>query len=349
VKTLDIIKKYGLSTKKKFGQNFLVDESLLDKIVSISDNVENHNILEVGPGPGGLTYSILKKNPKKLISVEIDRDYFDILKIEFSKYHNFEVVNGDALKIDEKELFESNQSSLALSVSDKLILHDSSCCSSFMSNNKNNNRDNRRCGEVLNSKTSNKGEDKSHIKNNNDKKYLNCKSNSDSQFRPILRKSEAKISEKIKIIANLPYNVGTAILIKWLKNINIFEDFTLLLQKEVVDRITAIPSTKDYGRLSVLVQSLCMVKKAFDVKPTSFLPPPKVMSSVVYIKPKGNNIDIEKLSKITLALFNQRRKKIKGAVDSLVKTSLIDENKIDKIDLNKRAEELTVEEYLSLL
>ena len=151
---LSIIKKYNLFTKKKFGQNFLVDELLLDKIVACSGNIENKNVLEIGCGPGGLTYSILKREPKKLISVEIDKDCYNIVKTEFNEYKNFEVLNQDAIKINEKDFFDA---------------------------------------------------------------------------------------EKIKIIANLPYNVGTTLLIKWINNLSIFEDFTLLLQKEVVDRIIAEP------------------------------------------------------------------------------------------------------------
>ena len=138
---LDIIKKYNLFTKKKFGQNFLVDELLLDKIVACSGLIQNKNVLEIGCGPGGLTYSILKQNPKKLISVEIDKDCYNIVKTEFEKYKNFEVINQDATKINEQDLFNG---------------------------------------------------------------------------------------EKIKIIANLPYNVGTNLLIKWLHNLSIFEDFALL-------------------------------------------------------------------------------------------------------------------------
>ena len=105
---MEIIKKYNLITKKKFGQNFLTSENILDKIVAVAGNIENKNILEVGPGPGGLTTSILKQKPKKLISVEIDNDLFNILKVEFNKYNNFEVINEDALKIDESEYFDNN-------------------------------------------------------------------------------------------------------------------------------------------------------------------------------------------------------------------------------------------------
>lgn len=260
-KVLDIIKKYNLFTKKKFGQNFLVDELLLDKIVNCSSEIKNKNVLEIGCGPGGLTYSILKQEPKKLISIEIDKDCYNIVKTEFSKYKNFEVINQDATKVNETDLFNG---------------------------------------------------------------------------------------EKIKIIANLPYNVGTNLLIKWINNLLIFEDFTLLLQKEVVDRIIAKPQTKDYGRLSILVQSLCDAKKCFDISPNNFIPAPKVMSSVVYIKPKENikDINTKKLSKITLILFNQRRKIIKKSIENLIKNREIDEKVLDIIDLNKRAEELNINDFI---
>lgn len=259
---MEIIKKYNLITKKKFGQNFLTSENILDKIVAVAGNIENKNILEIGPGPGGLTTSILKQKPKKLISVEIDNDLFEILKVEFDKYNNFEVINEDALKINESEYFNNN----------------------------------------------------------------------------------------INVIANLPYNVGTNLLLKWLNNIQLFESFTLLLQKEVVERIVAKPCTKDYGRLSIITQALCDAKKMFDIKPESFIPPPKVMSSVVYIKPKQNieKIDIKKLEIITQILFNQRRKKIKNAINLLLKQNIINSNSIIDIDLDKRAEELSVDEYIDL-
>lgn len=258
---LDIIKKYNLLTKKKFGQNFLVNKELLDKIVNVAGNIENSNILEIGPGPGGLTYSILEKNPKKLLSIEIDSDCFNILKNEFSNYKNFEVINTDALKINEKDFFNS---------------------------------------------------------------------------------------EKVDVIANLPYNIGTALLIKWLSNLSMFNSFTLLLQKEVVDRIVANPCCKDYGRLSIIVQTFCEVKKAFDIKPTAFLPPPKVMSSVIHIVPKKEIIDVDfnKLSKITFLLFNQRRKKIRKVIQSLVENKKLDKIILKSINLDKRAEELSVTEFI---
>ena len=203
-----------------------------------------------------------EQKSKELVYICENDDLFEILKVEFDKYNNFEVINEDALKINESEYFNNN----------------------------------------------------------------------------------------INVIANLPYNVGTNLLLKWLNNIQLFESFTLLLQKEVVERIVAKPCTKDYGRLSIITQALCDAKKMFDIKPESFIPPPKVMSSVVYIKPKQNieNINIKKLGIITQTLFSQRRKKIKSAINLLLKQNFISSNSIINIDLDKRAEELSVDEYIDL-
>lgn len=265
MKTIDVIKKYNLLAKKNLGQNFLTDENLLDKIVNVTQINSCSNVMEIGSGPGGLTYSILKKNPLKLVSVELDSRCFNILKDEFKEYSNFNIINEDALNIDESKYFDG----------------------------------------------------------------------------------------KIKIIANLPYNIGTTLILKWLNNLELFEDFTLLLQKEVVDRIVAKPNTGEYGRLSVIVQTLCDIKKAFDIKPTSFIPQPKVMSSVVHIKPKSaeirKNVNIKKLEEITFALFNQRRKKIKQPIMNLISSGKISKNILDFIDLNKRAENLSVDDYNLLI
>jgi 16S rRNA (adenine1518-N6/adenine1519-N6)-dimethyltransferase len=257
------IKKYNLSTKKRFGQNFLVDEILLDKIVNVAGNITNLNVMEVGSGPGGLTFSILKQNPKKLLSIEIDKDYFELLKVEFENYKNFDIINEDALKVNEQLYFDNN---------------------------------------------------------------------------------------KINVIANLPYNVGTALLLKWLNNLKIFSSFSLLLQKEVVDRIVANPHSRNYGRLSIITQALCSVNKVFDIKPSSFIPAPKVMSSVIHIVPREDilNINIKKLSEITLVLFNQKRKIIKKSIQNLIKDKKLNDDVLDFIDLNKRAEEITVDEFIKL-
>jgi 16S rRNA (adenine1518-N6/adenine1519-N6)-dimethyltransferase len=252
----DILKKYKLNTKKKFGQNFLINNNILNKIVAVAGNIENENILEIGAGPGGLTNAILMQKPQKIISIEIDKNYYSVLKNEFLDFNNFEIINDDAMKVIYKNLFTDKE-------------------------------------------------------------------------------------KKIKIISNLPYNIGTHLLLKWIKEAVIFDSFTLLLQKEVVDRIVATPNKKEYGRLSVLLQTFADCKKIFDVKPSNFIPSPKVISSVVHIKIKKNiDVNFEKISKITSILFNNRRKKIRTAIENFnIKSCL---------NLDRRAEELTVDDFINL-
>ena len=152
------------------------------------------------------------------------------------------------------------------------------------------------------------------------------------------------------IVANLPYNVATPLLISWLKQIrgdhNVYRSMTLMFQKEVADRIVAAPNTKTYGRLSIMAQWLCDVSILYDLPPSAFTPPPKVNSAVVFFKPKvldKANVSFEVLERVTAAAFNQRRKMIRsslkdymGAVEAL------------GIDPQKRAENLTVAEYLGI-
>ena len=124
-------------------------------------------------------------------------------------------------------------------------------------------------------------------------------------------------AEKIVIIANLPYNIGTELLFRWLDEIEYIESMTLMLQKEVVDRICAKPDSKAYGKLSIMCQIMCDVEKMFDVSPSAFYPPPKVTSTIVKITPKThipskNIIDTVRL--ITSFAFNQRRKMLKSSL-----------------------------------
>lgn len=154
--------------------------------------------------------------------------------------------------------------------------------------------------------------------------------------------------EKITIIANLPYNIGTTLVINWLECLDCIDNIVVMLQKEVVDRICAIPKTKDYGRISVLAQSLCDVKKLFDVKPECFNPRPKVTSSVVKITPKEKNSRpnadvVKELNRICKVAFSQRRKKLSNVFKNTEFAG-----KFSNDILEKRAEELSVEEYLQL-
>ncbi len=265
MKVLDIIKKYQLRANKSFGQNFLFDQNILDRIVGVSGDLSSSYVLEVGMGPCGLTQSILTKNPLGLISLDIDKRFIDIAEKELKPYfNNFEIINADALEIDETKLFNGN----------------------------------------------------------------------------------------FKIISNLPYNIGTTLLFKWLENsINKIEDMVLLLQKEVVDRIVAPKNTKDYGRLSVICQYLCDVKKCFDVAPGLFLPQPKVVSSVVYLKPK-RDIDlsiVNSLSYLCRIIFNQRRKTILNNLKTIY-SDIVAKNILSdlKIDFNLRPENLEVNDFLKM-
>jgi 16S rRNA (adenine1518-N6/adenine1519-N6)-dimethyltransferase len=258
-----IIKKYNLTTNKSLGQNFLTNPELLDKIVKQCDAVTGKNILEVGAGPCGLTSAILEQNPKKLIAIDMDGRCIDIAKQEFRGISNLVPILGDAIKIDEKELFNG---------------------------------------------------------------------------------------EKFSIISNLPYNVGTVLLFKWLENHpQLVEQMVLLLQKEVVDRITAKIGVKDYGRVSILCQYLCDVKQCFDIQNTAFTPPPKVTSAVVKLTVK-KDIDfsiINKLSQLILRAFSQRRKTLYNNLKEFV-TNADDIFEKIRLDKNIRAEKLSAGDFVRL-
>ncbi len=256
-------KSYGIKPCKRLGQNFIFDSSLCDKIVRASTNITERDVLEIGPGPGGLTRSILSQKPRKLIAIEKDPRCLDLL-IDLQKhYSNLEIISSDALKISLNDL--------------------------------------------------------------------------------VLEKS----LDKITVISNLPYNIGTTLLFKWLDSPEIIESMTLMLQKEVVDRICASHSTKAYGKLSVMCQIVANVTKEFDVSPKAFYPPPKVYSSIVKIIPKNIQYDallLEKVREITHNAFMFRRKMLKKALPQISETIFRDLN----INPNDRPENLSPEQYVSL-
>ena len=260
--TSALIKKYNLNAKKSFGQNFILDANLTDKIAKCAGDLSNFEVLEIGPGPGSLTRSILKQNPQKLTVIEMDPRFQPLLEEIKSSYPVLEIINDDALKIDEKKL-----------IGDKAF----------------------------------------------------------------------------KIIANLPYNVGTELVFKWIENQDLNLDLMILmLQKEVVERIVAKPGSKKYGRLAVMVNFLCETEYLFDVSASSFTPPPKVTSSLVKIIPKKIKVEkaqIKKLSWVVQAAFNQRRKKIRSSLKSVNPNMETILEKLN-IDQNLRAEQLTIEQFV---
>jgi 16S rRNA (adenine1518-N6/adenine1519-N6)-dimethyltransferase len=260
----EIMRKYNFSAKKRFGQNFLLKNSLLEKIVDSAGTVTGHDILEVGTGLGGLTAAIAKRNPRRLVSVELDRELAKIVAVEIKPFFdNLEILNSDALLIDENILFD----------------------------------------------------------------------------------------HEFKIIANLPYNIGTALLLKWLgKCYGKIEGMTILLQREVAGRIIAVPGTREYGQLSVICQYLCRVKKCFDISPREFIPPPKVISSVVNLVP-NNNLDQEKLLKFIRLVSNLFRKKRKTILNNMIDFIANAEDILAncQIDSGARSEELKAKDFMKIL
>lgn len=255
--------KHGIAPLKKLGQNFIFDESLCDKIVKASGLAKGDLALEVGPGPAGLTRSILNASPEKLIVIEMDKRCVPLLDEIKTIYPALTVKQGDALKISLLDL---------------------------------------------------------------------------------------GVDRKINIISNLPYNIGSVLLISWLHQFQMVNSMTLMLQKEIVDRIVAKPGTKAYGRLSVICQIVCNVKKCFDVSPKAFYPEPKIWSSVVRLEPKENVPNqklLSKIEEITNIAFSGRRKMIKSSLKSLSSEIGFVLTKLSITD-TLRAENLSPQDYLAL-
>jgi 16S rRNA (adenine1518-N6/adenine1519-N6)-dimethyltransferase len=261
----DVIQRHGLDAKKSLGQNFLFDLNLTQKIARTAGPLEGVTVIEVGPGPGGLTRAILSLGAKKVIAVERDSRCLPALaEIEAHYPGRLEVIEGDALKTDFEAMIPAG--------------------------------------------------------------------------------------EPVRIIANLPYNVGTQLLVNWLLPKAwppFWLSMTLMFQKEVGQRIVAEEGDNHYGRLGVLAGWRTVSEMAFDVPPQAFSPPPKVTSTVVHLLPKDKPLpcDVAKLEKVTEAAFGQRRKMLRQSVKSLGGETLLEKAGIDP---TRRAETLSVEEFVTL-
>lgn len=260
----DVIQRHGLDAKKALGQNFLLDLNLTQKIARTAGPLEDVTVIEVGPGPGGLTRAILALGAKKVVAIERDSRCLPALAEISDHYPNrLEVIEGDALKID----FEAISG-----------------------------------------------------------------------------------GGPVKIIANLPYNVGTQLLVNWLLPKTwppFWQSLTLMFQREVGLRIVADADDDHYGRLGVLCGWRTNARMAFDVPPQAFTPPPKVTSSVVHLEPIENPIScaVTSLEKVTHAAFGQRRKMLRQSLKPLGGESLLAKAEIDP---QRRAETLSVEEFCRL-
>lgn len=234
----EVVEKYGLAAKKSLGQNFIFDTNLIDRIVRAAkarspEAFDKGTVIEVGPGPGGLTRSILENGAAHLIAIEKDERCLNILAdIQAAYPDRLTAINADAVTINAAESGTAP-----------------------------------RC-----------------------------------------------------IVSNLPYNVGTPLLIGWLRRITDFSGLTLMFQKEVAERIVAKPKTSAYGRLAVLTQWLCEAEILFTVNRSAFTPPPKVTSAVVHLTPRKKPlvpVRFDLLERVTAAAFNQRRKMLRSSLKSL--------------------------------
>jgi 16S rRNA (adenine1518-N6/adenine1519-N6)-dimethyltransferase len=263
-KTQEVIKKYNLTPNKKLGQNFLLDFFITDKIVLSHGNLSDVEILEVGPGPGTLTRSLLASQAKKIFAIEMDERCIKFLNdLAALSDDRLVIIQGDALKLDESSL-----------TSDKLV-----------------------------------------------------------------------------VIANLPYNIGTNLILKWLENISLFKSITVMLQKEVAERICATPSSKEYGRLSIISQLYCDTEILFDVAPENFFPPPKVTSSILRLIPLAKpryEFNKDHLEKIVRTAFAMRRKVIKTALKPIFGSNIDSILSKTNIDPMSRAENISIEAYCKL-
>lgn len=260
----EVIQRHGLSASKALGQNFLLDEQLLGRIAAIPAQLTGENVLEVGPGPGGLTRVLLRAGAK-VTAIEMDRRCLPALaELGDAFPGQLTVIEGDAMKLDH--------------------------------------------GHVMG-------------------------------------------GEPFHVLSNLPYNVGTALFVRWLGGgvwPPQWQSLTLMFQREVADRIVAQVGTSAYGRLAVLAQWRSEAKLAMKVHRSAFTPPPKVMSAVVHVTPvpAPSGVDARILERLTEAAFGQRRKMLRqslkgvpGALDSLEAIG---------IDPTRRAETVSVAEFVAL-
>ncbi len=261
----DVIRRHGLSAKKSLGQNFLLDLNLTARIARAGGPLGGVTVVEVGPGPGGLTRALLAEGAWRVIAIERDDRAIAALEEIAARYpRQLEIVPGDALEFDAR-----------------VQLGD-------------------------------------------------CRA---------------------RVIANLPYNIATALLIGWLTGPwpPWYDMLVLMFQREVAERLVAAPGNKTYGRLSVLANWRCETKIMFDVAPSAFVPPPKVTSSVVRLVPRTEPLacDADALQKVTEAAFGQRRKMLRQSLKSLDVDALA-LLAAAGIEPTARAEEIPVEGFVAL-
>jgi 16S rRNA (adenine1518-N6/adenine1519-N6)-dimethyltransferase len=259
----EVIRRFELGARRSLGQNFLLDLNLARRIARAGAPLDAASVIEIGPGPGGLTRGLLLEGARHVTAIERDHRCIAALGEVATAF-------PDRLRVIEADALETDLASLV----------------------------------------------------------------------PAPR----------KIVANLPYNIATPLLLRWLDNIGAYQSLTLMFQKEVAQRLAAVPRTKAYGRLSVLTQWLCDVELVFDVSPQAFVPAPKVTSTVVRLVPRPRPLAAcrqEDLERVTAAAFGQRRKMLRQSLKSLG-DNVSEMLAAAGVAPTVRAEELSVEQFCAL-
>jgi 16S rRNA (adenine1518-N6/adenine1519-N6)-dimethyltransferase len=260
----EVISRHGLDAQKSLGQNFLLDLNITQKVARTAGKLDDVTVIEVGPGPGGLTRALLSLGARHVIAIERDRRCIPALE-EIAAFYpgRLTIIEGDALTTDFSTLVPAGGT--------------------------------------------------------------------------------------VKIVANLPYNIGTQLLVNWLTASwpPFWQSLTLMFQKEVGARIVAEADDDHYGRLGVLCGWLTHSEMMFDLPPQVFSPPPKVTSTVIHIEPRQTPIacDLGKLERVTQAAFGQRRKMLRQSLKPVGGEALLRQAGIDP---SRRAETLSVEEFCRL-
>ena len=262
----EVIATHGLIAKKSLGQNFLLDLNLTAKIARLAGDLENSDVLEIGPGPGGLTRGLLVEGARKVLAVEKDsRAMAPLAEIQAVYPDRLQIINADALTLDPLD----------------------------------------------------------------------------------------HLTPPIRIVANLPYNVGTELLVRWLTPPSwppVWDSLTLMFQKEVAERIVAQPGSKKYGRLAVLSQWRTTPRVVMELPPEAFTPPPKIQSAVVHfdaLPAPRFEADADKLQSLVAKAFGQRRKMLRASLKGLhpdIQDVLLSVG----IQPTSRAEEIGIEEFCAL-
>ena len=258
----DVIARHGLDARKSLGQHFLLDFNLTRRIARAGGDLTVGSVIEIGPGPGGLTRALLDEGARHVIAIERDDRAIAIQQEIAAAYPGrLEIIAADALMVNAADLGEAPR----------------------------------------------------------------------------------------KIVANLPYNISTVLLLAWLRRASDFERMVLMFQKEVVDRLAAAPRSPNYGRLSVITQWLCEVKPLFNVDRMAFTPPPSVTSTVVELVPRPQPLAparFEALERVTAAAFGQRRKMLRSSLRQLGRADEL--LAVTGIEGTARAEEIPVEGFCAL-